>query len=250
LPGHVETLMKYAHFERRQYPDDLTEPINILTNSLQNVTQLDDKSKAFLSVQYAKLIWNSKGSVDEARQIFQDASSKYLDSKYFWLNYFNFEISQNDSEVENRLNLLFDQIRNTATLPPETIKDLSNRYLDFLMERGKSISEYNKIDIESNTQPISNRASISTTTTTAATIDYTKKRSGSDDDTIDNNKPTKQMRLDHTPTIGGVVDSNSAAAGVNTNNSSLIATPTTAVPPYAAAAAQSTAAQANYYYYY
>ncbi|CAH1760689.1 1715_t:CDS:10, partial [Entrophospora sp. SA101] len=225
---------------------DLTEPINILTNSLENTAQLDDKSKAFLSVQHAKLIWHCKGSVEEARQNFQEASSKYLDSKYFWLNYFNFEISQNDSEVETRLKSLFDQIRNTSTLPPETIRDLSNRYLDFLMERGKSIFDYNKVDIESNTQPLSNRTSTSTTTT----IDYSKKRSGSEEDILDNNKPTKQMRLDHASTMGGVVDNSNvaAAAGVNTNNSSLIATPTNAVPPYAAAAQPTTAAAQNNYY--
>lgn len=152
-----------------------------------------------------------------------------------------------DSEVETRLKSLFDQIRNTSTLSPETIRDLSNRYLDFLMERGKSIFDYNKVEIESNTQPISNRTS---TSTTATIIDYSKKRSGSEEDILDNNKPTKQMRLDHASTMGGVVDNSSVAAtaGVNTNNSSLIATPTSAVPPYAAAAQPTIAAAQNNYY--
>jgi len=49
--------MKYAHFERRRNPDDLSIAINILTSALESDT-LDEKSKPYIIVQYAKMIWH------------------------------------------------------------------------------------------------------------------------------------------------------------------------------------------------
>ncbi|CAG8660007.1 21611_t:CDS:2, partial [Racocetra persica] len=196
LPGHVEAIMKYAHFERRRHLDDLSVPINILTSSLQG-NNIDEKSKAFIIVQHANMLWRNKGSIEEARQIYQENSTKYLDSKYFWLNYFNFELSQIGSTVEANLKAVYDLIRNTSTLLPETIRDFSHRYLDFLMERGSTIAVYNKIDVEAN-GPITVRPVLDT------------KKRGADEEP---EKISKQVRID------GVVD---AAAG----------TPVIPVAPY------------------
>ncbi|CAG8498727.1 16173_t:CDS:10 [Acaulospora morrowiae] len=200
MPGHVETIVKYAHFERRRQPSNLDFPIEIITSAQQN-PELDDKSKAFLSVQHAKILWHNKGLVEEARKIFQQGSHKYLESKYFWLNYFNFELSQPDPVAETNLREIYDLIRNTAILPPESIRDFSYRYLDFLMERGLTIASYNKIDVESN-GPVAIRVALDT------------KKRGSEDDP---EKPAKQVRMD------GVVDSASIAG-----------TPVVAATPYAA----------------
>ena len=49
--------MKYAHFERRRNPDDLPKAINVLTSALESDT-LDEKSKPYIIVQYAKMIWH------------------------------------------------------------------------------------------------------------------------------------------------------------------------------------------------
>ncbi|CAI2186839.1 8955_t:CDS:10 [Funneliformis geosporum] len=188
-PGHVETIMKYTHFERRRNPDDLPKAINILTSALESDT-LDEKSKPYIIVQYAKMIWHHKKSVEDARQIFQQNATKCLDSKYFWWNWFKFEISQNDSEVETRLKNVIDMIRNTTTLTSETIRDIQNSYLDFLMERGSTISLYNKIEAETH-GPITIRA-----------IADSKKRSAEEAE----DKPSKQLRVD------GIVDPTATGA--------------------------------------
>jgi hypothetical protein len=49
--------MKYAHFERRRNPDDLSKALNILTSALESDT-LDEKSKSYIIVQYAKMTWH------------------------------------------------------------------------------------------------------------------------------------------------------------------------------------------------
>lgn len=49
--------MKYTHFERRRDPDDLSKAINIITSALENDT-LDEKSKSYIIVQHAKMIWH------------------------------------------------------------------------------------------------------------------------------------------------------------------------------------------------
>ncbi|CAG8568103.1 2769_t:CDS:10, partial [Diversispora eburnea] len=208
VPGHVETILKYAHFERRRHPDDLSIAIDVFTSALQN-NALDDKSKAFVTVQYAKILWHNKGSVEEARQIFQQNASKFVDSKYFWLNYFNFELFQNDSETETNLKNVYDLIRNTSTLSPESIRDFSHRYLDFLLERGTTIATYNKIDVESN-GPIVIRATLDT------------KKRGLEEDL---EKPAKQVRID------GAVDSASITGASPTPTAPYVA-PSSTQPPY------------------
>ncbi|CAB5325350.1 unnamed protein product [Rhizophagus irregularis] len=177
--GHVETIMKYTHFERRRNPDDLSKALNILTSALESDT-LDEKSKSYIIVQYSKMIWHHKGSVEDARQIFQQNATKCLDSKYFWWNWFKFELSQNDSEVETYVKNVVEMIRNVTTLSAETIRDIQNSYLEFLMERGSTISLYNKIDAETH-GPIAIRA-----------VADSKKRSVEEDD----DKPSKQLRID------------------------------------------------------
>ncbi|CAG8548250.1 7190_t:CDS:10 [Ambispora leptoticha] len=214
LPGHVETLSKYAHFERRQHSNDLSVPLNIIRDAIKSEALVSDsKAKAFLSVQHAKLLWHNQGSVEEARRIFLEGSTQYLDSKYFWVNYVNFEIAQTGPEVEENLRKIFEQIRNSS-LSSESIRELAQRYLDFIMERGSSISLYNKIDVEAN-GPI-----------TARQISDSKKR-GLEDEELE--RATKQVRLD--------------GVGVE---SPVSASPT-AVPYGATPAASTAAAQASYY---
>ncbi|CAG8503243.1 7535_t:CDS:10 [Ambispora gerdemannii] len=181
VPGHVETISKYAHFERRQHPSALAIPLNIIQDAIKSeALASDSKAKAFRSVQQAKLLWHNQGSVEEARRIFQEGSTQYLDSKYFWLNYANFELAQTDPEAEENLHKLFEQIRNSS-LSSDSIRELSQRYLDFIMERGSSIALYNKIDVEVN-GPI-----------TARPISDPKKR-GLEDEELE--RVTKQMRVD------------------------------------------------------
>src|SRR5690349_3693072 len=97
-------------------------------------------------------------------------------------------------------------IRNTTTLSSETIRDILNSYLDFLMERGSTISIYNKIEAETH-GPIAIRA-----------VADSKKRSAEEAE----DKPSKQLRTDGTdPT---------AATGSPVVSPAV--SPYTAQPPY------------------
>jgi hypothetical protein len=96
-----------------------------------------------------------------------------------------------DSEVETYVKNVVEMIRNITTLSAETIRDIQNSYLEFLMERGSTISLYNKIDAETH-GPIAIRA-----------VADSKKRSVEEDD----DKPSKQLRID------GEVDPTAVASG-------------------------------------
>ncbi|RUS25613.1 hypothetical protein BC938DRAFT_471896 [Jimgerdemannia flammicorona] len=181
VPGHVETLVKYAHFERRQNSGDVTE---IFASNIVSPL-LDERTKAFLTVQYANYLWHNQLSVEKARDIYEQASSKYLDNKYFWLNYLNFELAQNDNGAEQNIIDVFELIRNTATIPVDTLRDINLRYIDFLAERGTSVSLLNKI--ESEVGALSTAAA-----SQLATPAVSKKRAA--EETY--NQPTKQARFD------------------------------------------------------
>jgi hypothetical protein len=106
---------------------------------------------------------------------------------------------------------VIEMIRNTTTLPAETIRDIQNSYLDFLMERGSTISVYNKIEAETH-GPITIRA-----------IADSKKRSAEEAE----DKPSKQLRID------GIVDpTTAAAAGAISPVVSPAVSPYAAQPPY------------------
>jgi hypothetical protein len=112
-----------------------------------------------------------------------------------------------DNEAEANVNNVFELVRTKSTLPQDTIRDLSLRCLDFLMERGSSISAYNKIEVEVNGPA-------------GARISNESKKRNADDDGLE--RPLKQMRVD---------GDNTAAA----------------IPSAATYPGQQAAAQASYY---
>ncbi|CAG8523984.1 6594_t:CDS:10 [Paraglomus brasilianum] len=179
LPGCAEVIYKNANFERRQNPGDSSIALDILKQSLEGDILSDERSAAFISVQYANMLWRSKQSVEEARTIYQEGTTKFLGSKYFWLNYLNFELAQNDDPAEQRITEVFEKIRSDSTISPESIRDISQRYLDFLTERSQSISAISKVEMDLNS-PIALRAA-----------QDGKKRVAEDED-ID--RPMKMMR--------------------------------------------------------
>lgn len=139
LPGNIETIVAYANFERRQ--SGLDAAIAIYRSHIES-DKCDIYAKGALTAEWARLLWKIKGSVEEARQVFQENSQWYKDSRYFWINYLQFEMEQptgeGDKEKENyeRISEVVKQIREKSNLPPLTIKDLCHMYMVYLMERG------------------------------------------------------------------------------------------------------------------
>lgn len=154
VPGHVETIISWAHLQRRQ--GGLDAAITVLKEHIDSQA-CDIYAKAALVAEWARIIWKIKGSPEEARNVFKKNQHWYLDSRPFWVNFLMFELEQPTSaETEEKQYALIKQvvhdIRHTARLSSAVIKDLCHYYMVYLMERGTkdAAKEYLIMDKEVN----------------------------------------------------------------------------------------------------
>ncbi|TGO27445.1 hypothetical protein BPAE_0042g00580 [Botrytis paeoniae] len=153
MPGHVETIISWANLERRH--KGLDAAIEVYKAQIAS-TELDIYSKAAFVVEWAILLWKIQGSVDEARQVFQKNTQWYPESRHFWTKYMEFELAQptnsaSESEHHERLKQIHsDMVKTSMRL--DTKKEISNRYLMYLRERGskETMKEFLQIDRELN----------------------------------------------------------------------------------------------------
>ncbi|KAG4029740.1 hypothetical protein MFRU_014g00410 [Monilinia fructicola] len=153
MPGHVETIISWANLERRQ--KGLEAAIEIYKAQIDSPA-VDIYSKAAFVAEWAALLWKIRGSVDEARQVFQKNKQWYPESRHFWTKYVEFELAQptnsgSESEHYERLKQIHgDMIKTNMRL--ETKKEISNLYLTYLQERGtkEAMKEFLQIDRELN----------------------------------------------------------------------------------------------------
>lgn len=156
LPGHIETIVSLANMSRRH--GGLEAAIEVYKVQIES-PQCDHYAKAALCAEWARLLWKIKGSVDEARKVFQQNAHWYLDSRPFWISYLFFELEQptsaeNESTQYKYIKQVHDDIRRKSQLPPLTVKDLSHYYMAYLLERGikGTAKEYMTLDREINGQ--------------------------------------------------------------------------------------------------
>ena len=154
LPGHIETIVSLANLSRRH--GGLDAAIEVYKSQIDSV-QCDMYAKAALVAEWARLLWKIKGSVEEARQVYQKNQHWYLDSRAFWISYLFFELEQPTSAETEATQYRFikqvhDDMRKKGRLPPLTIKDLSHYYMVYLQERGgkDAAKEYIQLDREIN----------------------------------------------------------------------------------------------------
>src|ERR1700761_8141685 len=154
IPGHLETIVSWANLERRQ--GGIDDAIAVYKSHIDSPT-CDIQTKGEMVAEWARLLWKIKGSVDEARSVFQKNSHWYMNVRSFWINYFNFELEQPTSaETESvqykRIKGVMDDIRRKSQLPPSTVKDLAHYYMVYLLERGgkDAAKEYLELDREAN----------------------------------------------------------------------------------------------------
>lgn len=152
MPGHVETIVSWANLERRQ--KGLEAAIQVYKAQIDNPA-VDLFAKAAFVVEWAILLWKVKGSVDEARQVFQKNQQWYLQSRHFWQKYFEFEIAQPtsaemESEHYTRIKQIHDDMVKKSWMNLSTKKELTNIYFVYLQERGTqdAMKEFLQIDRE------------------------------------------------------------------------------------------------------
>ncbi|KAK9377514.1 uncharacterized protein V1513DRAFT_456353 [Lipomyces chichibuensis] len=154
LPGNIETIIARANFERRVA--GVNSAIEVYTSAIESGS-CDVYTRGALITEWARILWTVRGSPEDARALFEKYADHYLDSKYFWINYLQFEIqllssSETEAERYRYVSKVHNDIRTKARLPPLVIKDLSHIYMVYLLERSGpgAIKEYNKLDIEVN----------------------------------------------------------------------------------------------------
>lgn len=155
LPGHVETIMSLAQLSRRD--GGLEAAIAVFKSYLES-SQYDTNTKAALVAEWARLLWKVKGSVSEAREVFEKNAYWYKESKPFWTNYLMFELEQPTSaETEptqyKRIKQVHEDIRKESNkLSQQAKKELSHYYMVYLLERGtrQAAKEYMIVDREVN----------------------------------------------------------------------------------------------------
>ncbi|KAI0237084.1 hypothetical protein L0F63_000573 [Massospora cicadina] len=96
VPGHVETIYKSLHFERRIDPLKFK---HALASHLESST-LSSESKAFLSSQLANYVFKEEGNVDAAACLFNDYLALYPDSEYLWTEYLRFCVTSGNSSAQ------------------------------------------------------------------------------------------------------------------------------------------------------
>jgi pre-mRNA-processing factor 39 len=153
-PGHLETIVSWANVQRRQ--GGLDAAISVFKAQIDSPTS-DLITKGEMVAEWAYLLWKIKGSVEEARQVFQKNSHWYMSVRAFWIKYFTFEVEQPTSaETEpaqyERIKRVMDEIRIKGQLPPGTVKDIAHTYMVYLLERGTkdAVKEFLELDKEIN----------------------------------------------------------------------------------------------------
>ena len=152
LPNHVETIVSLANTSRRE--GGLEAAIEVYKTELGS-PHCEMATKAALVAEWARLLWKTKGSPDEARQVFQGNQQYYLDSRAFWTSYLKFELEQptsaaTESVQYERIKRVIEDIRSKSVLPTEAVKELAQIYMAYLLERGTTdaAKEYMTLDRE------------------------------------------------------------------------------------------------------
>ncbi|KAF9352212.1 hypothetical protein BGX34_000124 [Mortierella sp. NVP85] len=145
LPGHIDTIVRFANFERRATPNDLTAAESVYVSQLGQ-ENVDETTQTAIVTLYAKFLWQTKKDVERAREIFKTGEGKF-DSRFYFSTYLQFEMDQPGEDFERRVSSVFEQVRYSGL--PEAIKnDFGQMYLDFVMEFGSSAARYNQLEAD------------------------------------------------------------------------------------------------------
>jgi pre-mRNA-processing factor 39 len=153
MPQLVSTYVYLAHLERRA--KGFEAGVQSIKDSLAS-GKLDIYTSGALVAEWARMVWKVKGDIEGARKIFETHSEEYLDSKYFWINYFKFELEQplhidNPDLTHQRITSVFKQATEKARITPLTIRDITEEYMKYLLEqRTGCVDQWIKLDRECN----------------------------------------------------------------------------------------------------
>jgi len=149
-PENTETLIALAGVERRHEGNDAA--VRLLE---EHIGRSNNHIGGILAAEQARILWQCKGSVDEARQVFKDKHERFLDSREFWVKYLEFEIAQpspDQEEGHTRIKAVHELMRTKGRFSADVSKELSHYYMAYLMDRGgkDAAEEYMQLDKDVN----------------------------------------------------------------------------------------------------
>ncbi|EMD62048.1 hypothetical protein COCSADRAFT_95189 [Bipolaris sorokiniana ND90Pr] len=149
-PEHTETLISLAGLERRHEGNDAA--VRLLE---EYIDRSNNQIGGILAAEQARILWQCKNSIDEARQVFKDKHERFPDSREFWMKYLEFEIAQpspNQEAAHARIKAAHELMRIKGHFSAETSKELSHYYMAYLLNRGgkNAVEEYMQLDKEVN----------------------------------------------------------------------------------------------------
>lgn len=154
LPSNLEAIIALANLERRH--GGINEAIEVYKAYLTS-QHVDIFAKGFLVSEWANLLWKIKGSVDEAREVYQRNAQWYTQSRPFWVAWFMLELRQPTSAATEavqyeRIKGVWQAVFEKSAIAPAVIKDLAHLYMEYLLQRGgkDAAKEYLKVDREIN----------------------------------------------------------------------------------------------------
>eukprot|EP01132_Coremiostelium_polycephalum_P005951 gene5951-7411_t len=147
-PGHLETNLRLANFERRNNGNESAEKVyeNAFT-MLEN----DPKSYPLITACYAKFVSLFLSDSEKARSIYEKAVSLHSDIKNLWLSYINFEMNNQSTgsspEIvqEKITNIYQNALATTSKLSNDDKIELWTNYLEFTLDWSKDIKIYRKL---------------------------------------------------------------------------------------------------------
>ncbi|KAJ3108350.1 hypothetical protein HDU97_001475 [Phlyctochytrium planicorne] len=182
VPGHVETIYKQAHFERRHSGFEAGE--EILTKAIDEASE--DKAKAFLVVAKAKYIYNVKSDAEEARSVYTEHVTKLQEQKYLVLSYFVFETSLPGKETISHAKNAWEVVKASSALTNDEKRELGYRLQDLLHDRLDEVLSARRLEKElRRNYPIETAASPPATAAAtpnpgSASVDGKRKAAGED----------------------------------------------------------------------
>ncbi len=149
-PEHTNTIISLAGLERRHEGNDAA--VNLLE---EYISRSNNQIGGVLAAEQARILWQCKGAVNEAREVFKSKHERFLDSREFWVKYLEFEILQpspDQTEAHSRIKAVHDLMRTKGRFSADTSKELSHLYMNYLLDRGgkDAAEEYMQLDKEVN----------------------------------------------------------------------------------------------------
>lgn len=155
MPDFTEAVVDRATLQRRH--NGIEAGLQVFREYIGNRKIASNLySKGWIVAEWAKLIWKTTGDAESARDVFVKSADYYLDVKKFWIDWLRFELEvpvtteEEQKEQLARVRALVQRIRVESRIPPHTINDLCELYMDYLKEHGgpDAMAEWVKIDAE------------------------------------------------------------------------------------------------------